>query len=430
MSSFDFASPVLAFAGGGAGLENVEPTDSPALLIVYLCVAIGFSFLCSVAEAVLLSITPSYIAQLRESGAKGAETLARLKKNVDRPLAAILSLNTIAHTVGAAGVGAESAAYFGSQYVGATSAVLTLLILVLSEIIPKTIGATYWRALAPTVGTFISWLIWAMYPLVLLSDVLSKLISPEGTHGVVTREEIAAMATLGAQSGNLEQSESRIFANLLRFRELTVADVMTPRTVVLAFPQSLTADELFEKHPEIPVSRLPIFKEKLDDVTGFVHKNDLLLARARGEGDKPLADFRRDLTTVRDEATLSELSDLLLGGGSHIAAVTDRFGGLDGVVTLEDLIETLLGLEIVDEHDAAPDMQKLARRKWKERAKRLGFVLPEDSQPAAASDQTSGDAASGDAAALAQAVAEDEVSKEKVAADLIEEESVDPPPSA
>ncbi|MEM9701129.1 MAG: hemolysin family protein [Planctomycetota bacterium] len=369
--------PLLAFAGP-VDAANIEATDSPALLIVYLCVAIGFSFLCSVAEAVLLSITPSYIAQLRETGAKGAETLAQLKANLDRPLAAILSLNTIAHTVGAAGVGAESAAYFGSQYVGATSAILTLLILVLSEIIPKTIGATYWRAFAPTVGVIIKWLIIGMYPLVLLSDGLSKLISPHGTHGVVTREEIAAMATLGAQTGNLEQSESRVFTNLLRFRDLTVGDVMTPRTVVLAFPQHLTADELFEKHPDIPVSRLPIYKEKLDDVSGFVHKNDLLLARARGEGHKKLSEFRRDLTAVRDEATLSESFDLLLGSGAHFAIVTDQFGGLDGVVTLEDLIETLLGLEIVDEHDAAPDMQKLARRKWKERAKRLGFVLPED----------------------------------------------------
>ncbi len=380
MSPFDLAPPLLAFAGGPVG--EVAPTSDPTLLIVYLCVAIGFSFLCSVAEAALLSVTPSYIAQLRETGAKGADTLERLKKSVDRPLAAILSLNTIAHTVGAAGVGAESAAYFGSQYVGVTSAVLTLLILVLSEIIPKTIGATYWRALAPTVGTIVDWLIWFMYPLVLLSDGISKLISPHGTHGVVTREEIAAMATLGAQSGNLEHSESRIFANLLRFRELTVADIMTPRTVVIAFPQSRTVDELFEKTPEVPVSRLPIYKEKLDDVTGFVHKNDLLLARARGEGHKPLVDFRRDLTTVRDETTVAKLSDVLLGSGAHIAAVTDRFGGLDGVVTLEDLIETLLGLEIVDEHDAAPDMQKLARRKWKERAKRLGIVLPEDAVPA------------------------------------------------
>ncbi|QDT14460.1 CNNM domain-containing protein [Alienimonas californiensis] len=378
MSPFDFL-PVLAQHG-----PAVEGAGSWPLLIFYLCLAIGFSFLCSVAEAVLLSVTPSYIAQLRDREARGAETLTRLKKNVDRPLAAILSLNTIAHTFGAAGVGAEAAAIFGDAYVAAISAILTLMILVLSEIIPKTIGATYWRALAPTMGTFVSWLIWAMYPLVLLSDGLAKLISPQGTHGVVTREEIAAMATLGAQSGNLEKSESRIFANLLRFRELTVADVMTPRTVVIAFPQDLTAEELFERNPEIPVSRLPIYKDKLDEVTGFVHRNDLLLARARGEGGKRLSEFRRDLTTVRDEATLTELSDLLLGGGSHIAAVTDRFGGLDGVVTLEDLIETLLGLEIVDEHDAAPDMQKLARRKWEQRAKRLGIVLPDDAPARAA----------------------------------------------
>ena len=395
-----------------AGGDPVPSTGdgSWALLLTYLGVAIGFSFLCSIAEAVLLSVTPSYIAQLRDKAraesaaapaaatdaAAGdiqqdaaetggvAATLAKLKENVDRPLAAILSLNTIAHTVGAAGVGAEGAAIFGSNYLGVISAVLTLLILVFSEIIPKTLGATYWRGLAPLVARVVNILIWVMYPLVLLSDGLSKLISPHGTHGAVTREEIAAMATLGAESGNLEHSESRIFANLLRFRELTVADVMTPRTVVIAFPQGLTVDGLFEKMPDVPVSRLPVYKEKLDDVTGFVHKNDLLLARARGEGDKPLTEFKRDLATVRDEATLAELSDLLLGGGSHIAAVTDRFGGLDGVVTQEDLIETLLGLEIVDEHDAAPDMQKLARNKWRQRAKRLGIEMPEDAAPAPA----------------------------------------------
>ena len=390
MPAFDFAPVLAALPTAGEAAAGGE--GSVTLLILYLCVAIGFSFLCSVAEAVLLSVTPSYIAQLREAAAgehgsdkaaKSAAKLARLKENVDRPLAAILSLNTIAHTFGAAGVGAEAAAVFGSAYVAAISAVLTLLILVLSEIIPKTLGATYWRALAPWVATIVDWLIWLMYPLVLLSDVLSKLISPHGTHGAVTREEIAAMASLGVESGNLEHSESRVLSNLLRFRELTVADVMTPRTVVIAFPQSLTVDGLFAKMPDVPVSRLPIYKEKLDEVTGFVHKNDLLLARAKGEGGQKLSEFRRDLITVRDEATLSELSDLLLGGGSHIAAVTDRFGGLDGVVTLEDLIETLLGLEIVDEHDTAPDMQKLARKKWQQRAKRLGIPLPQDGSAAA-----------------------------------------------
>ena len=404
MPPFPSLIPPLAFVGGA----GVEGAGSWPLLLTYLGVAIGFSFLCSIAEAVLLSVTPSYIAQLREKAAAKSDAapaatgsdaateeidaeaagesgvaaaLAKLKQNVDRPLAAILSLNTIAHTVGAAGVGAEGAAIFGSNYLGVISAVLTLLILVFSEIIPKTLGATYWRGLAPLVARVVGVLIWVMYPLVLLSDGLSKLISPHGTHGTVTREEIAAMASLGAESGNLERSESRIFSNLLRFRELTVADVMTPRTVVIAFPQSLTVGGLFEKTPDVPVSRLPIYGEKLDDVTGFVHKSDLLLARAKGEGDKPLAEFRRELTTVRDEATLSELSDLLLGGGNHIAAVTDRFGGLDGVVTQEDLIETLLGLEIVDEHDAAPDMQKLARSKWKQRAKKLGIALPDDPAP-------------------------------------------------
>ena len=365
-------TPALAFAGAA----GVEGAGSWTLLIVYLLIAIGFSFLCSVAEAVLLSVTPSYIAPLREQSHPAAGRLAQLKDNVDRPLAAILSLNTVAHTFGAAGVGAEAAALFGG-YVGLTSAVLTLLILILSEIIPKTLGATYWRGLAPTISTFVKYLILAMYPLVLLSDLLSKLISPHGTHGAVTREEIAAMATLGAESGNLEKSEGRVLNNLLAMRELTVADIMTPRTVVIAFPRSLTVAELFEKHPDVPVSRIPIYEGTLDAVTGFVHKTDLLLAHARGEGGKPLADFRRDLLTVKDTDTLPDLFDHLIKNGGHVAAVVDRFGGLDGVVTLEDVVETLLGLEIVDEHDPTADMQKLARKKWRRRAEKLGIPLDE-----------------------------------------------------
>ena len=349
---------------------------SVTLLVVYLCVAIGFSFLCSIAEAVLLSISPSFVAQKKAEGNAAGDRLEMLKKDVDRPLAAILSLNTIAHTVGAAGVGAESAAVFGSEWIGATSAVLTLLILVFSEIIPKTLGATYWRALSGFVASVLPWLITLMMPLVWLSDGLTWMIARGQKGGTVSRAEIAALAALGEKEGHLDASEGRILTNLLKFRQLKVADVMTPRTVVVAFRQATTVGELFEKHPEIPVSRLPIYRDKLDDLTGFVHKNDLLLAHARGENDRTLGDFRRPLTTVRDKASLSELFDLLLDERAHLAGVIDRFGGFDGVVTLEDLIETLLGLEITDEHDSAEDMRVLAREKWERRAKRLGLEVP------------------------------------------------------
>ena len=316
------ALPAVSDAAAGGG--------SVTLLIVYLCVAIGFSFLCSIAEAVLLSISPSFVAQKKAEGNAAGDRLEMLKKDVDRPLAAILSLNTIAHTVGAAGVGAESAAVFGSEWIGLTSAVLTLLILVFSEIIPKTLGATYWRSLSGFVAAVLPWLITVMMPLVWLSDGLTWMIARGQKGGTVSRAEIAALAALGEEEGHLDASEGRILTNLLKFRQLKVADIMTPRTVVVAFRQSLTVGDLLAKHPELPVSRLPVFREKLDELTGFVHKNDLLLAHARGENDRPLEEYRRPLTTVRDTASLSELFDLLLDRRAHLAAVVDRFGGFDG----------------------------------------------------------------------------------------------------
>ena len=354
------------------------------LLIIYALVAIGCSFLCSVAEAVLLSVSPSYVAALREQGKRSAERLAQLKENIDRALAAILSLNTIAHTVGAAGVGAQAADIWGSQAVGWASAGMTLLILVLSEIIPKTIGAVYWRALAPQTARFIQFLIWSLYPLVLLAELLTRLISGGQKQELVTREEVVAMATLSAQEGQLDTQESSIFSNLLRLRSLTVRDIMTPRTVIVSFPQDITVGEALDRQDELPVSRLPIYDGSIDHVTGFVLKSDVLLAKARGEADTVLSMLRRDIRAVPDSASLSHLLDVLTAQNAHIALVIGDYGGVEGLVTMEDLVETLLGLEIVDEADAAIDMQHLARERWKKRAKRLGIdVLERDVVPPA-----------------------------------------------
>jgi CBS domain containing-hemolysin-like protein len=345
------------------------------LLIVYIVVAIGCSFLCSVAEAVLLSVTPSYVAALREQGKRAADILEQLKENIDRALAAILSLNTIAHTVGAAGVGAQAAEIWGSRAVGWASAGMTLLILVLSEIIPKTIGAVYWRALAPQTGRFIRGLIWLLYPLVWLSESLTHLISGGRKQDIVTREEVAAMAALSAQGGQLDTQESRIFTNLLRLRSLIVRDIMTPRTVMLAFPQEWTSGQVLDEQDELPVSRLPIYESSIDRITGFVLKSDLLLSQARGQGHTALTELRRELRAVPQTASLSHLLDILATRGEHIALVVDDYGGTAGLVTLEDLVETLLGLEIVDEADAAVDMQRLARERWESRAQRLGLRM-------------------------------------------------------
>lgn len=343
------------------------------LLIIYLFVAIGCSFYCSVAEAVLLSISPSFIATMKKKRPAAAEKLQALKANIDRPLAAILSLNTIAHTIGAAGVGAQVVALYGNQYLGIASAVMTLLILIFSEIIPKTIGALYWRTLGPMVATTVRWLIILLYPLVWISEKLTKLLSGGKSHHTLTREELAAMAQIGASQGILEEGELRIFDSLMRLPGLKTSDIMTPRVVVIAFDESDTVQSIVNRDTAVLVSRLPIYQGKLDTLTGFVLKDDLLLAQARQQGDQPIKNFHRDLPAVRDELPLPALLEKLLQGRFHIAAVMDQYGSVVGVVTLEDLLETLLGLEIVDEHDTQTDMQQFARDRWKKRAEKLGL---------------------------------------------------------
>jgi CBS domain containing-hemolysin-like protein len=349
------------------------------LLILFIALALGFSFLCSIMEAVLLSVTPQYVARVERSG-KGrfGKRLRALRDDVDRPLAAILSLNTIAHTVGAAGAGAQAAAVFGDVYVGLISAALTFLILVFSEIIPKTLGAVHWRGLAPIVVRLIIPTIWVMWPLVKLADGLTALLA-SGKRGVlVHRDEFIALAEAGPEEGFLHEEESRILKNLLRFRQVRARDIMTPRTVVFALPETMSVSEALETHPDIHFSRIPIHSRNLDHVTGFVLKSDLLLRAVQRRGDSPLVELRRPIDVVPGEMPLHTLFDHFLDERVHIAMVVDEYGGMQGLATLEDLIETLLGLEIVDEADATQDMQELARREWRKRAKRMGIVTEED----------------------------------------------------
>jgi len=343
------------------------------LLFLYLAIAIGFSFLCSIAEAVLLSITPSFLAERRQDSSKSSRRILLLKENIDRPLSAILSLNTIAHTVGAAGVGAQAAKIYGDQYVGVISAILTLLILVLSEIIPKTIGALHWRRLAAPVAVFVQGLIVLMLPLVWMSEFLTKLLSGNKDQKLVTRAEIAAMAELGTSEGLFKARESRILRNLLKLDSITVGDVMTPRMVVISAEQSKTIGEVAETVKKWPVSRVPLYHDRQDHVTGFVLKDEILVAIASGDEQQPLASFSRPLESVHEADSIASVFDLLLNNRAHIALVVDQFGGMEGIVTLEDVVETLLGLEIVDEQDQAVDMQQLAREKWNARIKRQGL---------------------------------------------------------
>jgi CBS domain containing-hemolysin-like protein len=351
-----------------------------ALLIFYVVLALGVSFLCSIMEAVLLSVSPSFVARMEQERGLLGQKLRALKDDVDRPLAAILSLNTIAHTVGAAGAGAQAAAVFGDVYVGVISAVLTFLILVVSEIIPKTLGALYWRQLAPLVVRLLVPTIWAMWPLVKLAQGLTRLLARGKKRVLVSREEFTALAELGAQEGVFHEDESRILRNLFRFGQIRAGDIMTPRTVLFTLPAAQTVGEALQAHPEMRFSRIPIYGTNRDDITGFVLKTDLLLQAAQQQPGTPLADLKRPLLVVPRDLPLRDLFEQLMNDRAHVALVVDEYGGTAGLVTLEDLVETLLGLEIVDEADAVHDMQEWARQQWRNRARRLGLLGEEDDE--------------------------------------------------
>ncbi|WP_346837783.1 CNNM domain-containing protein [Microbulbifer sp. SAOS-129_SWC] len=354
------------------------------LLIVYVLVALGFSFLCSIAESVILSVTMPYITLLERDGHRAGRLLRRLKQDINAPLAAILTLNTVAHTAGAAGAGAQAAAVFGNNYLGLASAVLTLLILVFSEIIPKTLGAVYWRRLAPLTAYILRFLVWILYPFVKMAEWLTRGLSGGTTLTGFSREEFAVMAELGAAEGQLERRESNILRNLFfTLRDHSVREVMTPRTVVYSLSREATVQQAYEDVERSRFTRIPIYeRDDPDCVVGFVLKGELLLAYARGRGADKLVDYRRDLLVLPETATIYQAFQKMLARRMQISAVVDEYGGLEGLVTLEDLLETLLGEEIVDEADKTPDRQALARRLWRWRSKRHGLKVDEAAQQA------------------------------------------------
>ncbi len=374
----------IALAGTGpivaSDSDSVGDPQHFVMMIVYAAEALGFSFLCSVAEAVVLSISPSFLAGLGQDSKAGDHPIKNVKNNIDRSLAAILTLNTIAHTVGAGGAGAEAAAYFGQKYVGIAMAILTLLILFLSEIIPKTIGAVYWRQLAKATGHFVQGLTWILLPLIFVSELLTKMLTRGKSVHVFSREEFSALADVGEKEGNIDPKESRILKNLLRLPTVLAEDIMTPRTVLFAVQQDQTAHEILSEFPDLSFSRIPVYDKNHDDITGFVLKTDLLLNENSNEGKAKLRDLKRDLSTIRSDLPLSQVLEELLDGRQHIFLAVDEYGGTEGIVTLEDVVETLLGIEIVDEADKDVDMRMLAREKWQQRMEKIGidFKTPAD----------------------------------------------------
>lgn len=337
------------------------------LLITYMCLAIGISFICSIMEAVLLSITPSYIASLKKNQPILAKRIDGLKAKVDQPLAAILTLNTIAHTAGAAGVGAQAAAVFGDAAIGIASAVMTLLVLIISEIIPKTLGASYWRSLSSVVSIVLVWLVRILKPFIWMSDLVTKLLAPKSNDNHYIRDEIEAMADLGFESGVLQQEESSIISSLLQFRQVKLDSLITPRTVIFKVHKDLTVNEYLNQHGSVPFSRVLVFDKDNDDIIGFVHKNDIMLAFHRLDKDYKIGKLIKPLYTVPDSLPLPRLFQDLLEKRIHICMVINEYGDIQGIVTLEDILETLMGIEIVDEKDQTYDMQEMAKEKWRVR---------------------------------------------------------------
>lgn len=347
-------------------------------LVVYLLLALGVSFVCSILEAALLSMPPSFVRQAERDGSSYGRRLSLLKKDIDQSLAAILTLNTIAHTVGAAGVGAQAVAIFGEAYFGVISAVLTLLILLLSEIIPKTLGAQNWRELAKVTTYACHAIVVATYPIVSLSSRITSLLQSKDNQGSsVSRDEIVSLAQIGSSEGILAESESRMIRNLIRFRDLKVESIMTPRTVIGSIHEETSCQQAITQTDLLRFTRIPVYSGNKDDISGYVIKTDLLQQIANGKPETRAAELKRPIRLVSELDSLTRLFDELLSHHEHIAIVLDEYGCTSGLVTMEDLIETLIGLEIIDESDNEIDMRALARERWAKRAKEMGLLKEE-----------------------------------------------------
>ncbi len=348
----------------------------------------------SILEAVLLSVTPTFINIKKQEGKSYANILEELKNDVDQPLIAILTINTIAHTVGAIMVGVQAENVFSDRewfslfgfsigMVGVISAIMTALILIVSEIIPKTIGATYWKGLAGFSSIILKYMVLVLkYTGILwVLQLFTKLIGAKGEHGsVLSREDFSAMTDIAEQEGVFQETESTAIKNLINFKEILVKSVMTPRTVVFSVEENVSLNNFFSNNPHLQFSRIPVFKESSDNITGYFLKDVFLESIINKKGDNPLSSIKRDILVFKLDDNIYDVFNQFTEKREHIAIVIDEFGGTAGVVTMEDVLETLLGLEIVDEFDQNTDMQEVARNMWKKRAERIGILNDENNK--------------------------------------------------
>jgi len=348
------------------------------LLLIYLFSALIISFLCSIMEAVLLSVPMSYLKSKAELKDESAIAMINYKEDIDKPLSAILSLNTVAHTVGAAGVGAQATVVFGEASFGIVSAVLTILILVLTEIIPKTLGANYSKELVPLSTTIMKGMLFVTFPLVWVSSILTKMLSRDTKELTTSREEISVLASIGTQEGIFVEKENKIIQNLIKLKSVQISEIMTPRIVVVLANEEMTLQEFLKNKDFLHFSRIPVYAGSRENVTGYIFRELVFEKLAEDQFDLKLKDLKREIIAFPGTKTLFSAWDEMLSKKEHISLVTDSYGGMDGIATLEDIIESLLGFEIVDEKDRVDDMQQYAMERWK--AKQKKYQLLEDSK--------------------------------------------------
>ncbi len=336
------------------------------LLVSFALTAIAVSFLCSVFEAALLSVVPSYVAQLEETSPRLFKKISAFKQNIDTPIAAILTLNTIAHTVGAAGVGAQVSELWGNSYLGIASAIMTFAILVFSEIIPKTIGVTYWRQLIPAMCFSLDVMIFILRPFLYLSEFITRLFGGSGQTSNI-RAEIKALAKMGKEEKVIDEAKCRMITNIINLPEVKVKDVMTPRTVVRCVKPGVTVSQFEKLAADIPFSRIPLIDEDKQLFLGYVHKS----CAYKSVGTDPVEKYVHQMPTVYSDAHLEYVFALMLENRNHIALVVDQHGTWQGIITLEDIIETILGNEIMDESDTVADLRQYAKIKWDNKKKSL-----------------------------------------------------------
>ena len=348
------------------------------LLLIFLFSALAISFLCSLLESVLMSTPISYISMKEEEGDRNAVVFSKLKDNPDRPLTAILSLNTIANTVGAAGVGQQATLLFGSHWFGVVSAVMTLLILIFSEIVPKTIGTYHWKSLT-WLSHIMKGLIVILYPIVWLVEKIRRHVAGDEPDTTISREEVSAMANIGEEEGVIDNSENKVIQNIIKLDDIKAYDVMTPRVVAAIAPEYMTLKQFYKQEELSHYSRIPVYSDSPEFITGYIMRYDVLENLAEDKFDTRLRSIKRKIAAFHEETSVGDIWQSLLRTKDQIALIIDDYGCFQGIITLEDIIETILGMEIIDENDTITDMQQFARERWLKRKNQYKqIVLPDE----------------------------------------------------